>query len=149
MKIPYHGAGILLWARDEQDKIIVLLGKRSINPDKGKWSIPGGEWNAKKDLYDSKGNPDYLRTAVRETDEELKFSIEDVGHILHLWNIRIPLFHFAVYSLQLSKQRPFTHNYEFTETKWFAIDALPKPCVMFVKSQVAALVGQQSKLARR
>ena len=29
------GPGVLLWAKDEDEKMVILLGKRSINPEKG------------------------------------------------------------------------------------------------------------------
>ncbi|AEV30156.1 ADP-ribose pyrophosphatase [Sphaerochaeta pleomorpha str. Grapes] len=145
MKIPYHGAGVLLWAKDEDDKMVILLGKRSINPEKGKWSIPGGGWDLRKDSFDDKGHPNYLKTAIKETNEELHFLIEDVTSIVPIWRIHIPAFHFAVYSFQLPSQRIFHHNYEFFETKWFPAEALPPSCVMFVESQVAAAMRKKSK----
>ena len=37
----YKGAGIALFQKQDNDYTI-LLGKRTIKPNKGKWSIPGG-----------------------------------------------------------------------------------------------------------
>ena len=37
----YKGAGIALFQKQDNDYTI-LLGKRTIKPKKGKWSIPGG-----------------------------------------------------------------------------------------------------------
>ncbi|MBK5201855.1 MAG: NUDIX hydrolase [Spirochaetaceae bacterium] len=142
MNKPYHGAGILIWTVDEQDNIMVFLGKRSINPAKGKWSIPGGGWDEKKDLYNHKGKPNYLKTALRETSEEIYYSIEDINQVANLWKIHIPYFNFEVYSLNISKQRNFNCNFEFSEMKWFLIDSLPSSCIIFLKSQVSRLKKQ-------
>ncbi len=106
---PYHGAGLLLWMRDEQGKPNVLLGKRSIEPGKGKWSIPGGKWDPKKDI-DTDGNPDYLKTALRETEEEIKLVISENEDFLKIWTSHIPFFHYIVYSYQVSTQRTFVHR---------------------------------------
>ena len=81
MKIPYHGAGVLLWAKAEDEKMVILLGKRSINHEKGKWSIPGGIWDLKKDSFDDKGHPNYLKTASRETNEELHFPLQCIPFV--------------------------------------------------------------------
>ena len=48
----WHGVGMLLWTRDEHDKGMVLLVKRSINPGKGKWSVSGWGWDLGKDSFD-------------------------------------------------------------------------------------------------
>lgn len=66
----YKGAGIALFKKDQNGEYSILLGKRSINPDKGKWSIPGGGYE-KKD-----GN--LFTTAKREFREELGISLNDV-----------------------------------------------------------------------
>jgi ADP-ribose pyrophosphatase YjhB (NUDIX family) len=138
---PYYGAGLLLWMRDEQGMLNVLLGKRSIEPGKGKWSIPGGKWDDKKDI-DTHGNPDYLKTALRETKEEIKFIINHDETFIHLWNSQIPFFHYSVYAYQLPDRRKFNHNHEFSEIGWFAVDALPSPCEIFIRTQVTSLLKQ-------
>ena len=137
---PYYGAGLLVWMRDEQGKLHVLLGKRSIEPGKGKWSIPGGKWDDKKDI-DMDGNPDYLKTALRETEEEIKLVISENEDFLKIWTSHIPFFHYIVYSYQVSTQRTFVHNYEFSEVKWFSAEALPEACEWFVRTQVRNLIG--------
>ena len=98
MKIPYHGAGILIWTKDKQNNILILLGKRSINPSKGKWSIPGGKWDNKDGLLNKTNKPNYLETAIRETKEELYYGVENIKFVKSLWKINIPFFHFKVYS---------------------------------------------------
>ena len=140
---PYHGAGLLLWSQDAQGKIFVLLGERVINPGKGKWSIPGGRWDHRKDI-DENGNPDYLKTALREIQEEVIFSIDHDETFMPLWSSRIPFFNFVVYGYRMLERRQFNHNYEFSEVGWFAVDALPTPCELFVRTQVASLVKRLS-----
>ncbi len=144
MEKPYHGAGILIWSIDKDNNILVLLGNRSINPAKGKWSIPGGQWDIKKDLYDECGKPKYLKTAIRETKEELFLKIDNTRDVNALWKIDVPYFHFKVYSHQLPTQRKFNHNFEFNELKWFNISDLPINSMFFIKSQVSKLKHQIS-----
>lgn len=136
---PYHGAGLLLWTKEDHN-IFVVLGKRSINPGRGKWSIPGGKWDREDDSYDKNGKPNYLRTALRETKEEISLVIKENDNIVLLWSSLIPIFHFNVYSQQLDNRIAFNHIEEFLEVNWFSVDALPEQCEWFVKSQVAALV---------
>jgi 8-oxo-dGTP pyrophosphatase MutT (NUDIX family) len=130
--------------RDEQGKLNVLLGKRSIEPGKGKWSIPGGKWDDKKDI-DTHGDPDYLKTALRETEEEIGLVISGNEDFLKIWKSHIPFFHYIVYSHQVSTPKTFAHNHEFSEVRWFPIDSLPASSVGFVRSQVVALVRQHHK----
>jgi 8-oxo-dGTP pyrophosphatase MutT (NUDIX family) len=136
MEKAYHGAGILIWTKDKQNNILILLGKRSINPSRGKWSIPGGKCDKKDGVFDKTNKPDYLTTAIRETKEELYYEIENKENVESLWKINIPFFHFKVYSYQLPQQKCFNHNYEFNEVQWFNIRELPKNSVIFIKSQV-------------
>ena len=43
MKLPYKGGGVALFYKDKHTgEYSILLGKRTIEPGKGKWSIPGG-----------------------------------------------------------------------------------------------------------
>lgn len=108
-----------------------------------KWSIPGGKWDAGKDI-DENGNPGYLKTALRETKKEIKFIIDHDETFIHLWSSCIPFFHYIVYAYQLPARRRFDHNYEFSELGWFVVDALPTPCEMFVSMQVSSLVRRVS-----
>lgn len=137
---PYHGAGVLLYTKEEQDKTFVLLGRRSIKPGKGKWSIPGGGWDINKDKYDKNNKHNYLKTAIRETEEEISYTIKQDDNIIHLWSMNIPFFHFVVYQCRLKERINFNHNWEFSELKWFPTDKLPQDCAMFVESQVKKLI---------
>lgn len=141
---PYHGAGILFWTRDQQGRIFVLLGMRKHNPQKGKWSIPAGGWED-EDSRDEKGRPDYRKTAIRETWEEIQFTVDNPDKLVSLWSKHLPFFHFAVYSYQLPEQEAVVRYQEFSEVKWFSVDVLPVNSVGLVRSQVAALVRQHPK----
>lgn len=137
---PYHGAGLLLWTKNENGQMCVLLGKRSINPGKGKWSIPGGKWDLEKDLYDKDGRPNYVKTALRETKEEIRLEITEDKDINQLWISRIPWFNYIVYEHYFPVQKSFAHNSEFYKVDWFSVSELPTRCAWFVRSQVATLV---------
>ncbi len=143
--IPYHGAGILFWTNDDNGQLSVLLGKRSINPGKGKWSIPGGGWSKYSDGYDKRNRPNYLQAAIRETNEESKYAIKSPEDLDTLWCCHIPYFHFEVYSCYLPMQIEFTHNREFLEVDWFPVEALPEPYVWFLTWQVSALKNRNKK----
>lgn len=57
----YKGAGIALF-QEQDNEYAILLGKRIINPDKGKWSIPGGRFEQTDNSL--------FETAIRELREE-------------------------------------------------------------------------------
>ena len=141
---PYHGAGILFWTTGRQDQLYILLGKRIHNPQRGKWSIPAGGWD-EEDSYDKKGRPDYLKTAIRESCEEIRITVGNLENLDYLWRRHLPFFHFVVYAYQLSEKVDVVRYQEFSEVKWFSVDALPADCVGFVRSQVSALVRKYHK----
>ena len=142
---PYHGAGILFWTDDDNGQLSVLLGKRSINPGKGKWSIPGGGWSRSMDGYDKHNRPNYLKAAIRETHEEISFRIKSPEDLDPLWRCHIPYFHFEVYSYYLPMQTKFTHIEEFLEVDWFPVKDLPRPHVWFLTRQVSALKKRNNR----
>jgi len=137
----YHGAGILFWDKDSQGKTSVLLGLRTYNPQKGQWSIPAGGWE-ETDGYDRTGSRDYRQTAIRETWEEIRVKVETPEELTFLWGRHLPFFHFVVYACRLSGRRNVIRYQEFSEVRWFPVEAIPANSVGFVKSQVAALVRQ-------
>lgn len=65
----YKGAGIALFKKQNNDYAI-LLGKRTIKPNKGKWSIPGGRFE-KSDNF-------FFETAIREFREETGINLFDI-----------------------------------------------------------------------
>jgi 8-oxo-dGTP pyrophosphatase MutT (NUDIX family) len=114
---------MVFWTKDVQGKFSVLLGKRSFNPGKGKWSIPGGGWEP-QDGFEKTGRRNYRQTAMREAQEELHF---------------VPCFHFEVYAYILSEQAIPTYVDEFSELCWVSVKALPTPMVCFLRNQIATL----------
>ena len=135
---PYHGAGMVFWTKDVQGKFSVLLGKRSFNPGKGKWSIPGGGWEP-QDGFEKTGRRNYRQTAMREAQEELHFEIPRMESLVHLWSLHVPCFHFEVYAYILSEQAIPTYVDEFSELCWVSVKALPTPMVCFLRNQIATL----------
>ena len=135
----YYGAGILMWVEAQDKDISVLLGKRSIHPGKGKWSIPGGGWSRREDGFDKQGHRDYVHAAIRETREELRFDIDNPESLIPLWRCHIPYFHFEVFSYHLRNKMEFNYNHEFREVRWVSVQNLPVPYVWFLRLQVAAL----------
>lgn len=65
----YKGAGIALLKKQNNDYAI-LLGKRTIKPNKGKWSIPGGKFE-KNDNF-------FFETAIRELRKETGINLFDI-----------------------------------------------------------------------
>ena len=64
----YKGAGIALFQKQNNDYAI-LLGKRTIKPNKGKWSIPGGGFE--------KTDNSLFETAIRELREETGINLSN------------------------------------------------------------------------
>ena len=65
----YKGAEITLFKKQNNDYAI-LLGKRTIKPNKGKWSIPSGRFE-KSDNF-------FFETAIREFREETGINLFDI-----------------------------------------------------------------------
>lgn len=136
---PYHGAGIVFWTKDAQGRLSLLLGKRSFNPGKDKWSIPGGGWE-QQDGFEKSGKRNYRQTAMRETQEEIHFDIPRRQNLSHLWSLHVPFFHFEVYAYYLLEQTIPSTVDEFSEVHWVPADTLPSPLTCFLRSQVASLI---------
>jgi 8-oxo-dGTP pyrophosphatase MutT (NUDIX family) len=135
----FRGAGVLFYTVEE-GKISVLLGRRSVSPGKNTWSISGGKWDRYNDGYDQERRPDYVRTAVRETEEELHYTIDDLSKLVLVWKMTLKgFFVYRVYAYQLDKKIAFSHNREFYEVGWFGIDELPKTSNFLIPSQVRKL----------
>jgi 8-oxo-dGTP pyrophosphatase MutT (NUDIX family) len=121
----YRGAGIL-FVRKEEGKTMVLLGKRTIRPQKNYWSLPGGK-------MDYRDEGDFFRCALRETGEEL-FSgmsgeFEKVKNMQAFGSagIYLPFFNWKTYFFDLSQlELEFRHNFEFSEIGWFDGQSLPE-----------------------
>ena len=134
----YKGAGIL-FIKKEEKQYFVSLGKRTVSPQKGYWSIPGGRMSVKDDC-------DFWKCAVRETKEEyfnnsgtalLKSNLE--LKIDKKTRITIPFF-FEFHTFLIDSTGfdvDFCHNYEFSEVRWFSIGSLPEKTHFGVKYSLA------------
>ena len=137
----YRGAGLLIATATEQGWE-VLLGKRSIKPFFGYWSIPGGA-REKADLC-------FQDTACRETTEEI-CHLREVEEYFRAWlaedfcRSQMPehrlltpcLFEWHTFLLVLSERVPperfsvpnserfSVPNYEFSAIDWFPVKRLP------------------------
>ena len=50
MKLPCKGTGIALFFKENSIfEYFIFLGKRSIKPGRGKWTIPGGGFEIRRD----------------------------------------------------------------------------------------------------
>ena len=112
MKIrKYEGAGMILYHRDDNGNLSVLLEKRS---DDHTWAIPGGGYSDKDKIL--------LNTAIRETYEETGISIQEA---YHMKTYRLPFFTYAVFSSELDREKLPKRNWESEEIRWFPISDLP------------------------
>ena len=139
-RLPYHGAGILVWRKTAFGKTEVLLGLRMYDPQAGMWSIPGGGWDERKDGFEEGTTPDYRATAIRETWEEIRLSVEDPDLLTPLWRKDLPFYHFRVYGYPMTGTRDLVRHEEFSRLEWFPVDGLPKNTASFVRSQVSTLM---------
>ncbi len=134
----YAGAGILYYHKTADGKTEVLLGHRSIKPDLGKWSIPGGKRH--------RGETP-LQNAIREATEE-GFAPPVAIDRDTVPVFRIPLLHFFDWSTFLVRleQKPDLNKWptkkfrdEFSEVKWMDVNALEENTHMGVKAALAVL----------
>lgn len=125
----YNGAGIALF-RKKGNSYEILLGKRSVKRDFGKWSIPGG----KKEAEDK----DFETAAFREFKEETGLSFFSVSHFF--WgqkHISLPFFNWKTF-IYLTDDNDYKFvPCEFSELRWIPLSELGKYELCFgVKSEV-------------
>lgn len=121
----FKGAGILYWKK-ENEKILISLGKRTVNPHKGYWSVPGG----KKEVYDR----DFYECGKREAKEEYFYNMEsEFSKTVDLsfskeCPIFIPfLFEYHTFWVDVTgKDLNFSPNWEFEKIEWFETEHLPE-----------------------
>ena len=122
----YQGAGIL-FLKKINGQIYISLGKRTINPQKGFWSIPGGKMS-------HSDNRDFLLCAWRETKEEYFHKRPDefsrISNINYIKESRftVPfIFEYRTFLVDLSDiDIKFYHNWEFSLVDWFELRNLPE-----------------------
>ena len=120
----YKGAGILFYKR-EGGILSVSLGKRTVRPQKGYWSIPGGKMEAKD-------RSSLLDCAIRETREEyflrninrfpaVTINEESKCRVIIPWFFEYHTYLVNVTGIELK----FNPNWEFSKIEWFNVRHLP------------------------
>ncbi len=114
MSMLFDGAGVLPYVVTEDSKIKVLLGKRAVKREYGKWSVFGG----KKEPGET-----YVAAAARELREEAGIAASH-GELVPLYKACVPfLFEYDIFSLDLkSIDVKVSLNWETSEYRWFDID---------------------------
>jgi mutator protein MutT len=105
----------------------VLLLRRAINPQLGRWTFPGG-------YVDLSETP--VQAAVRETREEVGMDVQ-IGNLLGLyWSEPHPSAVVAVYLATPAKGSPKTSE-EAAEVSYFAPDRIPWEDIAFGTTRAA------------
>jgi len=134
-KLSFTGAGVLMVHRHDKESWYVLLFRRAIQPDIGKWSVVGGR-------QDPGESP--AQAAVREAVEEVfgghrtEIFVEKLAGYLpagfditacrstRLW---LPgMFQYRTFLVEFTREVPlevFTPNWESNACRWFPADRLP------------------------
>lgn len=111
----YKGAGIALFKKQNNDYAI-LLGKRTIKPNKGKWSIPGGGFE-KTDIS-------LFETAIRELREEtgINLSITTEKDAV-ICSFKYPFFEWKTFMFEVDSDYtvPKSFCYEFSEMRFISL----------------------------
>ena len=121
MKYPYKGAGVALFKK-VNGEYEILLGCRTIPPDAGKWSIPGGERK--------KEDKSFFDNAERELREETKLELLEIAKAKKpiVYRINWLLFRWETYMYEVDadfKAPPKANlNHEFSEMKFIPLSEL-------------------------
>lgn len=115
----YKGAGIALFQKQDNDYAI-LLGKRTINPNKGKWSIPGGGFE--------KTDNSLFETAIRELREETGINLSKSEKYAVLCSFHYPFFEWKTFMFEVDSNFyvPETFCYEFSEMRFIHLKEIPQ-----------------------
>lgn len=115
----YKGAGIALFQKQDNDYAI-LLGKRTIKPNKGKWSIPGGGFE--------KTDNSLFETAIRELREETGINIFDIviEKKAIVCSFNYPFFEWETFMFEVDSNFhvPETFCYEFSEMRFISLNEI-------------------------
>ena len=132
---PYKGAGIALFIHNG-DGYEILLGKRKYNPDKNKWSIPGGEVEER--------DKSFLDCAKREFQEELSYNFDNIKTTLVTTvSIHIPKYRWKTFCFLTDDTFFYDANkiHEFSELKYIPLNELKNyHLASFVKKEVKAFL---------
>lgn len=95
----------------------VLLGRRNIDPARGRWSFPAG--------YVNRGEP-LEEAAVREVMEELGVAVR-LTQLVGVYSARGDPVVLVVYAGVVEQGEPRADGHEVSEVRRFPLDALPQP----------------------
>ena len=136
MKIrKYEGAGMILYHRDDNGNLLVLLEKRS---DDHTWAIPGGGYSDKDKIL--------LNTAIRETYEETGIFIQEACHVK---TYRLPFFTYAVFAAKLDDMVRPVRNWESESIRWFPVSALPEGMNFMTRIEIRDFLKREGICGRR
>lgn len=124
----YFGAGMILYTKDPENTIHVLLEKRA---DDHTWAIPGG---ALDDLED------YKSAAIRETYEETKILVNSAWCVAHY---ELPYFSYWTYASELKVQEAPVKNWESEEIAWFSVTELPDGMNFMTKKELKDFIRKE------
>lgn len=115
----YKGAGIALFQKQDNDYVI-LLGKRTIKPDKGKWSIPGGRFE--------KTDNSLFETAIRELREETGIDLSLTEKDAVICSFHYPFFEWKTFMYEVDSYflAPKILGYEFSEIRFIPLKEIQK-----------------------
>jgi len=131
---------ILLWTKDENNLIFILLGKQNSE----RWTIPGGLWDIWKDGFTEDEKPDLMQTVVRESWEKVGLSIDHKEYVDYLLE-RKPLFHnYSLFSYHLPHKLTSARFQKLHDVSWFPITSLPHTHRVCLKSKIALLTKRFS-----
>lgn len=124
----YYGAGMILYTKDSQGNIHVLLEKRA---DNHTWAIPGG---ALDDLED------YKKAAIRETYEETEILVKSAWCVVHY---ELPYFSYWTYASRLETHEKPVKNWESEAITWFSISELPEGMNFMTKKELKDFIRKE------
>ncbi len=115
----YKGAGIALFQKQDNDYAI-LLGKRTIKPNKGKWSIPGGGFE--------KTDNSLFETAIRELREETGINLTNNEKDAVVCSFHYPFFEWKTFMYEVDSYflAPKILGYEFSEIRFIPLKEIQK-----------------------
>lgn len=145
--IPIACVDLLILRKKKAGTLEILLIKRKIYPEQGKWCLIGGR--ICKDEYTKD-------TITRQAKTELGVSVK----IIPPWNETMPFAvfndpvsdkqkHFVVltYPVVITKGTLKSSGPEFSEARWFLLDKLPPaPRLGFYHAKVLALLSRYAKV---
>lgn len=124
----YFGAGMILYTKDSEGNMHVLLEKRA---DNHTWAIPGG---ALDDLED------YKKAAIRETYEETEILVKSAWCVAHY---ELPYFSYWTYAARLETQEKPRKNWESEDIAWFRISELPECMNFMTKKEIKDFIRKE------